>query len=195
VDDESHARSLHRPMTGHHLVLCDGSGGDTRAFRTAYASYLAACYREFLTLGSELPTALRAAHGRVVDLLGRALATDERQLLGCFASPTVGTPLRCLRLRDDLPAFRARIDETVDAMMPHLVFEMALRGLIGETETFVWEHGAPRLASLATGGGVVAPEGATGLGFSAPGVGAVAGGAEIARLPLDRDGMRAACEQ
>src|SRR5207244_5513332 len=68
VDDESHARSLHRPMTGQHLVLCDGPAGDGGAFRGAYARYLASCCREFLALGSELPTVLRGAHGRVVDL-------------------------------------------------------------------------------------------------------------------------------
>ncbi len=182
-------------MTGQHLVLCDGPAGDARAFRAAYARHLATCYREFLTLGSELPTALRAAHGRAVDLVGRALGTEEPQLLACFASPTVGTPLRCRPLRDELTAFRARIDEAVAAMMPHLVFELGLRGLIGDADTFVWEHGAPTLASLAIGGEVVPPEGASGLVFSATRVAAVAGGTEIARLPLDRDGMRAACEE
>src|SRR5205807_8136902 len=49
------------------------------------------------------------------------------------------------------------------------------------------------LASLAVGGEVVAPDGANGLIFSATGVAAVAGGAEIARLRFDRDGMRVAC--
>jgi HEXXH motif-containing protein len=179
-------------MTGHHLVLCDGQPRDSRAFRAAYARYLAACYREFLTLGSDLPAALRDAHGRVVDLLGRALAIDEGQLLSCFAAPTVGTPLRCLRLRDHLPEHRARIDEAVAAMVPHLVFEMALRRLIGDAKTVVWEHGAPRLTSLAIGGQVVPPEGASGLVFSETRITAVASGAEIARLPLD-DGMHAAC--
>ena len=74
-------------MTGHQLVLCDGPAADARAFRAAYARYLAACYREFLTLDSELPTPLRGAHGRVVDLVDRALAVDEGQLLSCFAAP------------------------------------------------------------------------------------------------------------
>jgi HEXXH motif-containing protein len=148
-----------------------------------------------VTLGSELPTPLRAAHARVVGLVHRALAKDEAQLLHCFASPTVGTPLRCLRLRDHLPAFRDRIDVAVAAMMPHLLFEMALRGLIGDGEVFGWEHGAPRLASLAVGGEVVPPAGATGLAFSATRVAAVAGDTEIARLPLDDEGMRTACEE
>src|SRR5207244_11816636 len=91
-------------------------------------------------------------------------------------------------------AFRGRIDAAVAAMIPQLLLEMALRRLIGDGEAFVWEHGAPRLASLAVGGEIVPPEGASGLLFSATRVGAVADGAEVARLPLDRDGMRTACE-
>jgi len=43
-------------MTGHDLVLCDAPTGDARAFRGAYARYLATCCQEFLTLGSEMPT-------------------------------------------------------------------------------------------------------------------------------------------
>jgi HEXXH motif-containing protein len=180
-------------MTGQHLVLCDGPAGDARAFRAAYARYLASCCREFLALGSELPTPLRGAHGRVADLVRQALSIDEGQLLHCFASPTVGTPLRCVRLRDDLPAFRARIDDAVAAMMPHLLLEMALCGLIGDAAAVVWEHGAPRLASLAVGGEIVPPEGASGLIFSATRLAAVAGGVEIAHLPMDDEGLRTAC--
>jgi HEXXH motif-containing protein len=180
-------------MTGQHLVLCDGPGGDPRAFRSAYARYLANCCRQFLTLGAELPTPLRAAHGRVADLVRHALSLDEGRLLHCFASPTVGAPLRCLRLRNELPAFQTRIDDTVDALMPHLLFEMALRGLIGGDADVAWEHGAPPLASLTIGGELIPPAHATGLGFSATRVAAVAGGTEIARLPLDDEGMQAAC--
>jgi HEXXH motif-containing protein len=180
-------------MTGRHLVLCDGPAGDPRAFRSAYARYLANCCRAFLTLDSELPAPLRGAHGRVADLVNQALSVDEGRLLRCFASPTVGTPLRCLRLRDDLPAFQTRIDAATAALMPHLLFEMALDGLLPDQETILWEHGAPRLASSAVGGEIVPPAGATGLCFSATRVAAVAGGAEIARLPLDDEGMRIAC--
>jgi HEXXH motif-containing protein len=125
----------------------------------------------------------------------QALAKDEGRVLHCFASPTVGTPLRCLGLRDELPAFRERIDAAVAAMTPHLLFEMALHGLIGDGEVFGWEHGAPRLASLAVGGEVIPPAGASGLLFSASRIAAVGGGAEIAHLPLDDEGMRTACEE
>ena len=180
-------------MTGRHLVLCDGPGGDPRAFRSAYAHYLANCCREFVDLQAELPAPLRGAHGRVADLVRRAMSVDEARLLQCFASPTVGTPLRCLRLREDLPEFRARIDDAGASLVPHLLFEMALRGLLGDAESVAWEHGAPRIASLAVGGEIVPPAGATGLVFSATGIVAVAAGTEIAHLPLDGEGMRAAC--
>ena len=76
-------------MTGQHLVLCDGPGGDPRAFRSAYARYLANCCWEFVALGAELPAPLRDAHGRVADLVRRTLSVDEGRLLHCFASPTV----------------------------------------------------------------------------------------------------------
>lgn len=181
-------------MTGQHLVLCDGPGGDARAFRAAYARYLASCCREFVTLGSQLPPALRGSHERIADLVQRALAVEQGQVLHCFASPTVGTPLRCLGLRNDLPEFQTRIDVAVATLMPHVLFEMALRGLIGDGETVAWEHGAPPLASLALEGEIVPPTSATGLVFSATYIAAVANGAEIARLPLDADGMRTACE-
>ena len=181
-------------MTGQHLVLCDGPTADPRAFRAAYARYLASCCRKFVTLESELPAALAGSHVRVAALVRRALAVDEGLLLHCFASPAVGTPLHCLGLRDDLPELRMRIDAAVAAMMPHLLFEMALGGLLADGESVVWEHGAPRLASLAVGGEIVPPETATRLAFSATRVLALADDAEIARLPLDADGMPAALE-
>ena len=180
-------------MTGRHLVLCDGPQGDARAFRAAYARHLANCCRAFVDLGSQLPAALRGPHSRVGDLVRRALAIDEGRLLRCFASPTVGTPLRCLALRDDLPEFRTRIDDAAAAMIPHLLFEMALHGLLDDGDTLAWEAGAPRLASLAVGGEIVPPEATNGLVFSGGRVVAVAGGVQIAELPLDPDGMRAAC--
>ena len=181
-------------MTGRHLVLCDGPEADARAFRSLYARYLARCARDFVTLGPLLPAAWRDIHARVADVVQRALAIDEGRLLHCFASPTVGTRLRCLGLRDDLPEFRTRIDDAAATLMPHVLFEMALRGLIAERETIVWPHGAPHLASLAVEGEIVPPAGATGLAFSATHLAAVAGDTELARLPLDDDGLRIACE-
>ena len=181
-------------MTGRGFVLCEDSVDDASAVRSAYGRYLATCCREFLTLGPEIPAALRAAHAGVAERVRRALSIDERQLLHCFASPAVGTPLRCARLRDELPGFEARIDAAVTGMLTHLLWEMALRGLIDDADAFVWEHGAPRLASLAIGGELTPPDAARGLTFAANHITAIAGGTEVARLPLDPDGMRSACE-
>jgi HEXXH motif-containing protein len=181
-------------MTGRHLVLCDGPGGDAGAFRAAYARYLASCARELVQLGPRLPEAFRTTHARVAALVHRALTVDQGRLLHCFASPAVGTPLRCLGLRDDLPQFQTRIDDAAAALMPHLLFEMALAGLLGEGESVAWEHGAPRLATRALEGAIVPPAAATGLVFSATRVAAVAGAVEIAQLPLDDDGLRTALE-
>lgn len=181
-------------MTGRGFVLCEDPADDAGAFRSAYARYLAGCCREFLTLDSEIPLPLRAAYARVAARVRRALTVDEGLVLHCFASPTVGTALRCARLRTELPAFQARIDVAVAGMMPHLLLEMALRGLLDDAEAVVWAHGAPRLASLAIGGEFVPPDDATGLTFSSSRITALAEGIEIERLPLDPEGMRAACE-
>jgi HEXXH motif-containing protein len=181
-------------MTGRHLVLSDVPDGDPRELRLAYARHLANCARRFVTLESELPEALREPHRRLAELVQRALAIDEGGVLHCFASPTVGTPLRCLGVRHDLPQFQARIDDAAGAMMANLLFEMALHGLLESSELWVPVAGVPPLASLAVGGVVVPPATATKLAFSTTSVVAVAGDAEIAQLPLESEGMRTACE-
>jgi HEXXH motif-containing protein len=181
-------------MTGEHLVLCDGSEADARAFRGAYARYLASCVRAFMNLGSQLPETQRESHARVAALVQRAQAIDEPLLLHCFASPTVGTPLHCAALRETLPEFQARIDDAVAGIMPHLLFELALHGLLENGEAWDYEGGPPRLASLAVGGVIVPPEASTGLVFSSSCIVAFAGGSEIAQLPLDPEGIRTACD-
>jgi HEXXH motif-containing protein len=181
-------------MTGQHLVLCDRSGSDPHVFRGAYARHLAGWMKQFVALGPQFPAELHAVHHSMDQLVRRAVLKDAAAILHCFASPAVGTPLRCLAMRDELPEFRARIDATVAAMMPQLLFEMGLEGLIGEDDTLLWEHGAPRLSSQRIGGQMIPPAGADGLLFSATHVAALSHGAEIARLPFHRDGMVAAIE-
>jgi HEXXH motif-containing protein len=178
-------------VTGHGLVLPE-EGDAPHALKAAYARYLVACCRRFLAVGSELPAALRPAHAVIAALVQQAVRYDQRRMLLCFASPTVGTPLQCLHLRDGMEAFRARIDTAAAAMLPHLLLEMALRGLIPDGHSVLWEHGAPRLASLALGGELVAPRGSTGLRFTASHVAAVAGGAEVARVPAALEAMQRA---
>ncbi len=177
-------------VTGHGLVLPNDPLDDTRALAVAYARYLAACCRRFLSVETRLPAHLRPAHRQIATLVRQALQHSQRQMLHCFASPMVSTPLQCLELRDDLDGFRTRIDAAAADLMPHLLLEMALRRLIADGQSVLWEHGAPRLASLAIGGELMPPAGATGLRFSASHIVAVDGRGELARLALvRRDGM------
>lgn len=179
------------PLPGCGLVLAAEPGG-SQALSRAYARYLAGCCQKFLRIGPRLPGALRPVHERSAALVRQALAARRRGLLHCFASPAVGTPLRCFEQRDELPAFRERIDQAAAAAIPHLLLEMALRGLLPEGEAVTWEHGAPRLASISIGGELIAPPGATGLRFSAGHIAAVRNGTEVARLPVNREGLAAA---
>ena len=176
-------------VTGHGLVLPKEPVDEIRALAVAYTQYLAACCQRFLTVESQLSAELRPAHGRIATLVRQALVRSQRPMLGCFASPTVGTPLQCVGLRHDLEAFRARIDKAAAEMMPHLLLEMALRRLIPDGESILWEHGAPCLASLTIGARLIPPAGATGLRFSASHIAAVGGGAELARLPVDAEAI------
>ena len=177
-------------VTGHGLVLPADPVDETRALAWAYTRYLVSCVQRFLRIESQLPPVLRPAHGRIAGLVREGLGRDRRAILGCFAAPTVGTPLQCVELRDDLEAFRPRIDAAAAAMLPHLLLEMALRGLLPEGQSIVWEHGAPRLASLAIGGELIPPAGATGWRFSASHLAAVGGSVELARVSVEPEAMR-----
>lgn len=180
------------PISGHGLVLPADPADDTHALARAYSRYLAGSCRLFLTIAPQLPAELRSSHRRVAALVESALATQQRALLSCFASPTVGTPMHCLALRDEIEAFRPRIDQAAAALLPHLLFEMALRGLIPQQQSILWEHGAPALTSLAIGGALVPPASATGLRFSASHLAAIGGGAELARLPVQAQALQRA---
>ena len=169
---------------GRGLVLPEEPVDHQHAVGRAYLRYLASCCQRYAALAAELPPELRAAHGGIVALVRRALQRAQRPTLNCFASPMVGTPLQCVALHGELEAFRARIDRAAAEIGPHLLLEMALRGLIPEGESILWEHGAPRLASLAIGGELIPPDGATGLRFAASHLAAVRGGGELARVPL-----------
>lgn len=179
-------------VSGRGLVLPAPPGEDTSSLRRAYARYLTGACRRFLGSGNALPPPLRTAHEPIAALVQEALARRSAALLNCFAAPAVGTPLQCLELRDQLPQFRERIDRAAAELIPHLLLEMGLRGLIPAARSILWEHGAPRLAALGIGGELVPPAGATALRFSASHLAAIAGGAEIARLPLASEPLREA---
>jgi HEXXH motif-containing protein len=160
--------------------------------RAAYARYLATACRQFLAAGEQFEPALRPAHARIAALVRGSLGRNQGATLACFASPMVGTPLQCIGLRDDLETFRARIEAAGAAMLPHLLLELALRGLMPDGQSLLWEHGAPALASIAIGGELQPPAGATGLRFAPSHLTAIAGGDALARLPLERAALAAA---
>jgi HEXXH motif-containing protein len=176
------------PITGHGLVLPTDATA-TQPLKAAYAHYLALACRQFLAAGAMLPATLRPAHARAAALVRDALGRSQWPTLTCFASPMIGTPLQCLFLRDDLPQFAPRIDAGAAAMTPHLLLELGLRGLLPDGDAVLWEHGAPPLASIALGAELAAPAGATGLRVSRSHLTALAGGAEVARLPLEREAL------
>ncbi len=188
----ANVRSGLSQVTGAGLVLPNEPADETRALAVAYTRYRASCCQRFLGVASELPAELRPTHARIAALVRQTLLRGQRPLLACFAAPTVGTPLQCVELRDELPAFQARIDKAAAGMIPHLLLEMALRQLIPDGQSILWEHDAPRLATLAIGGELIPPAGATGLRFSASHVAAIDGGVELARLPVSPEAMRRA---
>lgn len=179
-------------LDGRGLVLADDLAEDSNALATAYRRYLVACCRRFLALKPTLPPQLRHAHAHASALVQSALAVNRREVLRCFASPAVGAPLQCAGVGEGLQAFADRIDRAVTEMIPHVLFEMAVRGLIPHGQSVLWSHGAPALASPAFGGALVAPQGARGLRFSHSHVAAVCDDVEVARLPVEKKALDAA---
>lgn len=174
-------------VTGGGLVLPDAAGHETHALSRVYSRYLTFCCRRFLNLEAELAPDLHASHRRIAAFVRHVLPTRGRQMLACFASPAVGAPLQCAEFRHRLESFRSRIDRATAEMMPHVLFEMALRNLIPESQSVLWEHGAPPLASLAIGGCLSPPPNATGWRFSSSHLAAIGTAGELARLPLQGD--------
>jgi HEXXH motif-containing protein len=179
------ARTESSRVTGRGLVL-PGESEPGRELAVAYTHYLADCCRRFLSIGPQLPPAMRAAHERCGLLVRRALEHNRGQVLRCFASAAVSAPLQCVALRDNLQSFAGRIDDAVAAMIPHLLLEMTLRGLVPPAQAFSWEHGAPRLRSATTGGELIPPAQASGLRFASDHISAIRDGAEVARLAVNR---------
>jgi HEXXH motif-containing protein len=177
-------------VTGGGLVLPDEPVDEKRALARAYSRYLAVSCRRFLSLEPDLAPELRPAHRRIAAFVRHVLPSRGRHMLSCFASPAVGTPLQCAQFRHSLQAFQSRIDQATAEMMPHLLFEMALRHLLPAGQSVLWEHAAPPLASLVIGGVLLPPPGAAALRFSASHITAIGAGGELARLPVEGDAMR-----
>jgi len=181
------------PAAGRGLVLPPDPLDEARTVARAYTRYLAACCQRFLAAAPALPEALRPTHAAIAARLRAALDREAHAaVLSCFTSPAVSTPLQCLALRDDLPEFAARIDAAAAALLPHLLFEMALHGLLEAGDSLVWPHSAPPLASHAIAGELQPPPGASGWRFAASHLTALAGADELERLPIERTAMSAA---
>ncbi|HYD46797.1 MAG TPA: HEXXH motif-containing putative peptide modification protein [Terriglobales bacterium] len=147
------------------LVLPDADGGPSEVARL-YARYLAGCYQRFFELGTRLPENYRNDHRRSLELVQLAWGRERRQMLACFASPTIGTPLHCAGLRDRLPELADRIEAATRQIIPHLMLEMSLRRLLREGETFAWRHRPTALTSLSAGYELRPPAGSDGLCFA-----------------------------
>jgi HEXXH motif-containing protein len=172
------------------LVLPRDPRDETRTIARAYSRYLGNCSELFLDLAGWLPPALHPVYAEIAALVRQQLAgRDSASMLSCFAVPAIGTPLQCVELREQLPEFQSRIDDAAATMLPTLLFEMALRGLIPAGASVHWEHGAPPLASSAIGGELLAPAEATGWRFAASHLTAIGRKGELDRLPLELGAM------
>ena len=173
------------PLGGRGLVI-PPRDGSRAALALAYGRYLGWSYQRFAAIADLLAEELRPTHALVAAAAARALGKNQKALLGCFASTTVGGPLHCLGLRDALPDFAARIARGGESMVAHLLLELATRRLLDEP--IAWPHGAPALSSLALGVTLTPPAGATRLSFASGAVIALGpDGAEVGRFPLDLD--------
>ena len=161
------------------------AGTDVNALAPAYAHFLIACHQRFVTLAPLLPESLRDGHRRASDTVLAALATDRRGTLRCYASPTIGCALQAAVHRDDLTAFRDRIDASLASVVPHLLLELAIRGLIAPGSRVDWPHPTAQLASLSLGVQITPPPGTESLRFAANELTALRAGAVLETLRLD----------
>ena len=94
---------------------------DASATREVYLRFLASTWERYQRSGDPV----------VVAAVRRALTRDVPRTLSCFASPTVGSAIHCADLAPALPACAPRIALSIATLGPHLLVELALRGLIG----------------------------------------------------------------
>src|SRR5579883_570280 len=160
-----------------------------RALAAAFASYLGVTARAFFRLGESLPEPLREPWRRAALAVQRAYAKSPRPVLGCFASPTVGSAIHAAPLRASLTEFADRIDAALALATPHLLLELALRRLLPDGEPLDWPAAAP-LSSLALGATLGPPSRASALRFAPGELRALDGEAVLDALPLHPDAVR-----
>jgi len=120
-----------------------------------YARHLLSTARDYL----QLAPSLGERHVPIARAVARAVARRPKDALACFASPTVATPIRCAPLAADLPAHADRIARSLDALGPHLLFELSLRSLFLDGETVDWPDPVEALRSPSLGLSLVPPPG------------------------------------
>jgi HEXXH motif-containing protein len=192
--------SPHSPSTlGSGLVLPPPSAGPgvARPLGAAFANYLGFTSRAFFQIGHRLPPPLREPYRRVAAAVQRATGKNARAMLGCFASPTVGTAIQTAMLRETLPDFAERIDAALSLTPPHLLLEMALRRLLPDDgEPLDWPvpsgvEGPVALSSLPLGVTLEMPAATTVLRFLPGELRALAGDTVLDALALHPDAVTA----
>lgn len=129
--------------------------------RPAMAGYL----RDTVHLSLSLPPPDPAKADLLRTLIKTAAAADPRATLACYASPFVGTPIRVYAHRRSWPIFEDAIRERYRDAVPHLLLELAARGLLPPGQAPAWTAGAPPLTSPFTGVTIHPPTRATGWEF------------------------------
>ena len=167
-----------------------GPGAGQRALSLAYLRYLQLTCGRYISAGTgaAIAAALRPAWGRTATIVSRLHARNPKALLGCFAAPTIGTPLHTLALREALPEFADRIAAGFASVTPHLLLELALRNLLDPGERVDWP-GAPPVATLAAGVRIRPPEGATALRFTSGTLTALDEDRVLGTLPLSPEAL------
>jgi HEXXH motif-containing protein len=175
-------------VDGNGLVL-PGPGGDKAPLALAFLRYLQGTFQRFLGAQSALPASHAQAFRATAAIVARAHARSAKAVLGCFASPTVGTPLQTLALRGAIPDFAARIDEAAATIVPHLLLELSIRRLLSPAE-HVDVPGAAPLATLVAGVRITPPARAKALRFSSGTLSALDDGATtLAMVALTPEGL------
>jgi HEXXH motif-containing protein len=166
-------------VAGEGLVLAPRG---SRALTTAFSRYLVHCHERFESIPEAVSPRLRESARRVAARMRAFVARDAKNALFVYASPTIGTPLQTLSLRDALGDFTARIDTAIDAVPAHVLFELCARDRLDD-EAIEWPA-TPTLASLALGIALDPPDGADSLSFERGRITARAHGREVGTIAL-----------
>lgn len=178
-------------LDGRGLVLPPSpaaSAATARPLGLAWLRYLQLTCQRYLATVGMLPDPLLGAGRAAAEAVRRAFTRSQKPLLACFASPTIGTSLHTVALREALPEFAARIDQGFAAVTPHLLLELALRRLLSAGGAVTWPA-APSLCTLAGGVRITPPGAATALRFEDGALSALDGERLVATLALTSEAL------